>query len=71
MRMGADGQPQLVRVEPMITADNTFVPDMVRVYVDEQTNPTVFTRHAADIMLTNTDCEPIEEVMRYKHMIRN
>jgi hypothetical protein len=71
MRMGSDGQPQIVRVEPMITADNTFVPDMVRVYIDDQQHPTVFTRNAADIMLTNTDCKPLEEVMRYKHLMRN
>jgi len=71
MRMGPDGMPQLVRMEPMITADNAFIAGMVRVYVDEQQAPTIFTREAAYMMLDNTNCVPIEEVMRHKHLMRN
>lgn len=71
MRMGSDGKPQIVRMEPMITADDTFVPGMVRIYVDEQQAPTIFTRPAAYHMLAHTNCQPIEEVMRHKHLMRN
>jgi hypothetical protein len=71
MRIGSDGQPQLIRMEPMVTADNTFIPSMVRVYIDEESTPTVLTRDAAYLMLENTNCVPIEEAMRYKHLMRN
>ena len=71
LRMGPDGKPQVIRVEPMITANQTFVPGVVRIYVDKQQTPTIFEREAAYIMLKSTNCEPIEEIMRHKHLMRN
>lgn len=71
LRITQTGEPQLVRMEPMVTADNTFVPDMVRIYVDEQETPTIFLRAAAWYMLEQTNCVPLAEVMRHKHLMRN
>lgn len=71
LRVGADGQPQVVRVEPLFLADDTFVSDMVRIYVDEAPQPDILTRHALWHLLQETGCAPIEEVMNYKHKMRN
>ncbi len=70
-RVSPEGDYQVVRMEPMVTADNTFVAGMVRIYVDEQPAPTILTRDAAYAMLNNTNCVPVEEVMRHKHLMRN
>lgn len=71
IRVNNDAQPEVVRVEPMITVDQTFVPGLVRLYVDDQKEPTVMARVAAEMILNNTGCIPLEEMLNYKHKIKN
>jgi len=66
----ADGNPQVIRVEPFVNSEGELVPHNVVVYVDEKP-PTVMPRCKADHMLASQNCVPIEHMMSYKHMMRN
>ncbi len=71
VRVSPEGDPQILRMEPMITEDGAVIPDMVKIFIDEQTSPTVYSREAALSILIDTECVPKEIAMRYKHLMKN
>lgn len=66
----ADGDPQVIRVEPFVTDEGEFMPQNVRLYVDEKP-PTIMARCAAEHMLAAQNCVPVEVIMNWKHMMHN
>jgi len=60
------GEPQLVRVEPMVTEAGELVPESVLVYVDDG-EPQVMERIAALAYLERQGCVPVEGAAGWKH----
>jgi hypothetical protein len=56
------GQPQLIRVEPVMTPDGRFIADKVAVFVDSEM--TIVSREMADEFISTLDCAPLESVNR-------
>ena len=71
LRMGPDDKPQVVRMEPAIGSDQTFNPDIVYIYLDDDTEPTIFDRESANLMLLSSESIPIETILNYKHRIKH
>lgn len=66
VRIGPDGLPQLIRVEPLITDEGQVILQNVVLTVDEQ-EPQIVDRVAALKMLSTADCEPLESMTQWKH----
>ena len=69
VRMGADGLPQIIRVEPLIR-DHQLVPQNVVLTIDEAV-PQVMGRWEAAQMLHASQCVPLENYLSWKHLIRH
>jgi hypothetical protein len=70
IRLGADGVPQIIRVEPMVTDEGQLIPQNVVLFIDEA-GPTIMDRDAADMMLSTPNCVPLEKMLQWKHRIRH
>jgi hypothetical protein len=70
IRRGADGVPQIIRVEPMVTDEGQLIPQNVVLFIDEA-GPTIMDRDAADMMLSTPNCVPLEKILQWKHRIRH
>lgn len=70
IRMGANGDPQIIRVEPMVTDDGQLIPQNVVLTIDEGA-PQIMDRDAADQMLSTPNCAPLERMLQWKHRIRH
>ncbi len=64
------GEEQLVSVEPHVTDANEFIPDVVQVTVDNDTQM-LMGRGDVEVYLVETGCVPIEIVAKWKHRIEN
>jgi hypothetical protein len=70
IRLGKDGKPQLIRVEPMVTDEGQLIPQNVVLFIDEAP-PQIVDRDAAEQMLSTPNCEPLEHMLQWKHKIRH
>ena len=68
IRIGANGVPQVIRVEPMVTDDGVLIPQNVVLTVDEAP-PQIMDRWAAQQMLSTPNCEPLARMLNWKHRI--
>jgi len=59
------GQPQLIRVEPIVTEDGEFLPDKVLVFIDEDMQ--VMPRDAAETLIETLNCSPLETAAHFKN----
>jgi hypothetical protein len=60
------GEPQLIRVEPMITEDGELIPDSVTVQIDNGPQM-VMEREAAEAYIESQKCTPLEVFAKHKH----
>jgi hypothetical protein len=65
IRINSEGEPQLVRVEPVIH-DGRVDPNVVMVYLDEE-GPHEMPRTAFQMMLMASECVPLEVVAGRQH----
>ena len=70
IRIGANGEPQVIRVEPMVTDEGELIPQNIVMFIDE-IGPTIMDRCAADRMLSTPNCVPLEFMTQWKHKIRH
>ena len=70
VRVSADGTPQLIRVDPMVTDEGDIIPQNVVLTIDEGT-PQIMDRDAAEQMLNVANCERLEKMLQWKHNIVN
>jgi hypothetical protein len=68
VRMGADGLPQLIRVEPLTNDDGVLLIQNVTVYVDEGPG-LIMDRWTASAMVSASSYIPLEKYLNYKHLI--
>jgi hypothetical protein len=66
VRLDSDGQPQLVRVEPITDENGDLIPYSVAVHFDNR-EPLILDRQTADAMIISYACVPLEQVAQYKH----
>jgi len=62
----ATGEPQLLRVEPHFSENNEFIPDAVRIYIDNGPQM-LMDRDDAEIFLLESGSVPLEITARWKH----
>jgi hypothetical protein len=60
------GEPQLIRVEPMISGDGELIIDTVVVTIDNGPQM-VMEREAAENYIESQDCSPLEITAQWKH----
>jgi len=60
------GEPELIRLEPMITEDGELIPDSVMLYIDNNP-PMVMEREAAEHYIDAQHCTPLEVFAKHKH----
>lgn len=65
IRINEEGEPQLVRVEPVIR-DGQVDPDFVKIYLDEE-GPNEMPRMAFQMMVMAAECIPLEMVAGKQH----
>lgn len=70
VRMGADGLPQIIRVEPVLTDEGDLIPQSVVLTIDEAP-PQIMDRWTADRMLSTANCVPLERMLHWKHKIKH
>ncbi len=70
IRLGADGNPQIIRVEPMVTDEGQLIPQNVVLTIDECPSQ-IMDRNAVDMMLSTPNCVPLEKMLQWKHRIRH
>ena len=71
VRMDHDtGEPQLLRMEPMISDDGELLAETVLVTIDNG-QPTVMERSAAESYLVSQKWEPLERFAKYKHRLEH
>ena len=69
VRLGNDGQPQVLRVEPFFTDQG---PNLAYVVIfEDEGEPSIMTREFADQLLTSTGCVPLEVMTQWKHKIKH
>jgi len=61
VRINSEGEPQLIRVEPLVRDNGQVAPDIVMVYLDEE-GPHEMQRMALQVMLMTSECVPLEAV---------
>lgn len=60
------GEPELIRVEPMISDDGELIIDTVLVTIDEGPQM-VMGREAANDYIESQNCSPLEVTAQWKH----
>lgn len=60
------GEPQLIRVDPMVTDEGELIPDTVTVTIDNGPQM-VMEREAAEAYIAGQKCTPLEEFAKHKH----
>jgi hypothetical protein len=60
------GEPQLIRVEPMISGDGELIIDTVVVTIDNGPQM-VMEREAAENYIESQNCSPLEITAQWKH----
>lgn len=61
IRISSEGEPQLVRVEPVVMSNGKIDPDFVKIYLDEE-GPNEMPRMAFQMMIMASECIPLEIV---------
>jgi hypothetical protein len=61
-----NGQPQLIRIEPMMSDDGHLIPHSVTVYIDNDA-PVIMDRMAAEALVESSGCTPLEVTAQWKH----
>jgi hypothetical protein len=56
------GLPELIRIEPVITEEGEFIPDKVKIFMDEEMS--VVDREDADKFIVNSGCVPMEMLQK-------
>lgn len=64
------GEPQLIRVEPMISDTGELILDTVVVTIDNDTQM-VMEREAAENYIDSQNCTPLENFAQWKHKKEN
>jgi len=62
----ATGEPQLIRIEPMISDEGELIMDTVIVTIDNGPQ-TVMGRDAANDYIESQDCSPLEVTAQWRH----
>ena len=70
VRVSASGEPQLIRVDPMVNDNGDLIPQNVVLTIDEG-QPQIMDRDAAEAMLNVANCEPLEKMLQWKHNVVN
>jgi hypothetical protein len=63
------GEPQLVRVEPLYTDDGEVVPGYCKLFVDEEEMASELAREVALAYVTCENHVPLAQLLNWKHLL--
>jgi hypothetical protein len=66
IRLTDDGEPQLIRVGPVVDDSGVVDHSMAALYIDED-EARIIPRFTVESMLEATECVPLEIVSHWKH----
>lgn len=70
IRVTDGGDPEVIRIEPLINEEGRLIPQSVAVIIDNGT-PMILDRGSADALIQSSYCVSVEKLTNHKHKMRN